>query len=203
MRSRQHPVDVARVGRAWDTSWPGCPPVARVLRRGFSGQSVRFYTLPGGKRYATSDSEHAEILRRHHVLLTAIFRGLGSGDGLLTAVTCSWSAASQPPPRDSAVASTTPDAVHWRSDDLSTGPRFPSWQHHYVSQLDQRDPALDQLLLCVADDMTDDVMLFGDTGTWAYHPYDGGAEVFAPDAGARDQLAAAHADWAVPTSPAT
>jgi hypothetical protein len=90
---------------------------------------------------------------------------------------------------------------HWRSHDLATEPGFHSWQHHYASPLGLRDPALDQLLLCVADDMTDGVILTNHTADWAFHPYDGGAEVFAPNAEAGDQLSATYADWAVPISP--
>jgi hypothetical protein len=202
MSGQHHLLDLAALGSAWNTSWPDCPPVAPLLRRRFPGRSVRFHTLPAAKRYATSATEHAEILRRHHVLLAEVFEAAnGAADGSLAVITCSWSATSQPTPRDAAVAAITPGAVYWRSHDLATEPGFHSWQHHYASPLGLRDPALDQLLLCVADDMTDGVILTNHTADWAFHPYDGGAEVFAPNAEAGDQLSATYADWAVPISP--
>jgi hypothetical protein len=177
--------------------------VAHLLGHRFPGRSVRFHTLPQAKRYATSEAEHAEILRRHHALLAALLADAEPGDGALITITCSWSATSRPTPRDVAVASSTPAAVHWRSDDLATEPGFPSWQHHHVSRSGLRDPLLDRLLLCVADDMTDGVMLTSDTCAWAFHPYDGGADVFAASVEARDRLSAAFADWLAPTSSGT
>lgn len=188
-------VDVAGLDAAWNGSWSDCPPAARVLRHRFAAQRVRFHTLPDAKRYATSDGEPVEILRRHHALLEALFSDTGSTTGSLVAITCSWSGTSSPTPRDQAVAATMPDAVHWRSDDLATEAGFHSWQHHYASRTDLADPALDQLLRCVANDMTDDVILTNTACAWVYHPYDGGAEVFAGSIQDRDRLSAAHADW--------
>jgi hypothetical protein len=179
---------------AWNTAWPGCPPVAGRMRDLRRERWVRFHTLPDAKRYATTPAEHAEILHRHHTLLTA----LAADAGTLTAITRSWSATSDPTPRHATVAATTPDATHWRSDDLAWEPGFSSWQHHYISPAALAGPALDELLLCVADDMTDGVILTDDTCAWAYHPYDGGADVFTTTTQARHELAAAHADWLAP-----
>ncbi|MFD7909025.1 hypothetical protein ACFV4G_43170 [Kitasatospora sp. NPDC059747] len=172
--------------------------MAHRLRRQFRERWVRFHALPEGKRYATSDAEHAEhaeILRRHHTLLQDLLGDVTVGGGGLVAITCSWSATGVPTPRDSAVAATTPGAAHWRSDDLATDPGFHSWQHHYVSAMDLHDPALDRLLLCVADDMTDGVILTGAGCAWAVHPYDGGVDVFAGSTEVRDRLAGTFAEW--------
>ncbi|MFB7620280.1 hypothetical protein [Kitasatospora sp. NPDC056181] len=187
---------IAELDGAWNRSWPECPPEARRLRHRFPEGWVRFHALPEGKRYATSDAEHAEILRRHHVLLEDLLGGVtvGGGGGLV-AITCSWSATSCPTSRDSAVAVTTPGAVHWRSDDLATEPGFQSWQHHYVSATDLHDPALDQLLLCAADDMTAGVILTEAACAWVVHPYDGGVDIFTESSKACDQLADRHAEW--------
>jgi hypothetical protein len=189
MSGTGHSIDVAAFGDAWDSAWPDCPPVAHRLRRQCPGRWARFHTLPHAKRYATTPAEEAEILRRHRALLTAL------GEGSLVAITCSWSATAQPTPRHTTVAATTPGAAYWRSDDLAYEPGFHSWQHHYISPTSLNDPALDRLLRCVADDMTDGVILTDDTGTWAAHPYDGGTDVFTATAEGRDQLAAAYPDW--------
>lgn len=193
---RGESIDVTKLDVAWNSSqWSGSPPAARLLGRRFAVQRVRFHTLPGAKRYATSDSERAEILRRHHALLGEFLGDARSDAGSLVAITCSWSSTSLPTPRDQAVAATTPDAVFWRSDDLATQPGFGSWQHHYASRIDMADPARDQLLLCVADDMTDAVILTNATCAWVLHPYDGGMVVFAGSTEDRDRLSATHADW--------
>ncbi|MFF4448774.1 hypothetical protein [Streptomyces sp. NPDC001502] len=96
---------------------------------------------------------------------------------------------------DTTVAATTPRAAHWRSDDLATEPGFHAWQHHFVSATDLRDPALDRLLLCVADDMTDSVILTEPACAWAVHPCDGGVDVFVGSVAVRDELASAYAPW--------
>ncbi|MFG2415001.1 DUF3885 domain-containing protein [Streptomyces goshikiensis] len=191
--------DIAVFEGAWDSSWPGCPPVANLVRRRYAERWVRFHSLPGAKRYATSPAEHAEILRRHRALLAALLDDRPAADRTLKAITCAWSATPSPTPRDTAVTAAVPEAVHWRSDDLATEPGFHSWQHHYVSRTHLDDPALDQLLLCVADDVTDGVILTDATCAWIFHPYDGGADVFAGSVEARDRLAAAYADWLPPT----
>ncbi|MFG2716060.1 hypothetical protein ACGFX2_36850 [Streptomyces goshikiensis] len=192
MRDGDQSMDLAGFAGAWNRSWTECPPEARPLRDRFPERWVRFHTLPEGKRYATSDAEHAEILRRHHTLLEHL---LADADGGLVAITCSWSATGSPTPRDSTVTATTPGAAHWRSDDLATERGFHSWWHFYASATDLRDPALDRLLLCVADDMTDGVILTEPACAWAVHPHDGGVDVFAESIEMRDELAAAHAAW--------
>lgn len=57
------------------------------------------------------------------------------------------------------------------------------------------DPVLDRLLLCVANDMTDGVILTDVTCAWVLHPYDGAAVIAAGSTEDRDRLSAAHADW--------
>lgn len=195
MRGRDQSVDIAGLDGAWNRSWPKCPPEARRLRHRFPERWVRFHALPEGKRYATSDAEHAEILRRHHALLEDLLGDVTVDGGGLVAITCSWSATGSPIPRDTAVAATTPGAAHWRSDDLAIEPGFHSWQHHYVSATDLYDPALDRLLLCVADDMTAGVILTEPVCAWVVHPYDGGVDLFAESTKVRDQLASRYAEW--------
>jgi hypothetical protein len=194
-RMRGEPIDVAELDAAWNGSWSGSPPVAVFLWRRFADQRVRFHTLPDAKRYATSDGERAEILRRDHVLLEALLGDTRSGAGSLVTITCSWSGTASPTPRDQAVAASTPDAVHWRSDNRATAPGFESWEHHYVSRTDMADPALDELLVCVANDMTDGVILTDAACTWVFHPYDGGAVVITSSTEERDRLATAYAGW--------
>lgn len=166
---------------------PGSPPIRRAVGpvpQPPGGQTLRHLT--GGTRGDPAPPPCA---------LAALLDDSPSADRTLKAITCAWSATPSPTPRDTAVTAAVPEAVHWRSDDLATDPGFHSWQHHYVSRTHLDDPALDQLLLCVADDMTDGVILTDATCAWIFHPYDGGADVFAGSVEARDRLAAAFADW--------
>jgi hypothetical protein len=186
---------MAAFSTAWDKFWSACPPVVPLLRHRFASRLVRFHTLPEGKRYPTSDAEHAEILHRHRTLLKTLMGDAAPGRAALIAITCSWSETSARTPRDHRVAVITPRARHWRSDDRATEPGFHSWQHHYASTSDLNDPALDQLLWLVATDWTDDVILIDAACTWAFHPYDGGADVFVIGRQEREHLADAYAAW--------
>ncbi|WP_199428897.1 DUF3885 domain-containing protein [Qaidamihabitans albus] len=189
-------VNISALGRAWSRLWGTCVPVAGRLHAQFRRQSVRFDSLPESKRYASTDTEHAEILRRHHVLLEALLDDTPlPGDDVLLAITCSWSATSEPTARDELVARVMPEAVHWRSDDLGIDPGYHAWQHHFVARTTVNDPALDQLLSLVANDGTDGVILTDRTLSWLYHPFDGGARVITSNTGARDSLAADHYTW--------
>ncbi|BEL05387.1 hypothetical protein Q0Z83_035780 [Actinoplanes sichuanensis] len=191
-------MDPTELDAAWRAAWSGCPPVAGRLRAWYPGLAVRFHTLPNAQRYATSASERAEILRRHHALLEMVFEDAEPvWDGLI-AVTCSWSDSPVPTPRDDAVASTTPDAAYWRSENLATDPDLDSWQHHHISRLPLLGTSLDRLLLCVADDLTDGVLLTSAACASVYHPYDGGMDVFVPTADARDRLTSTFAAWLPP-----
>ena len=59
----------------WDANWADADPDAVVW--GQRARHVRFHSLPGSKRYADTDAERAEILRRHLVVLSEL---LGSDD---------------------------------------------------------------------------------------------------------------------------
>lgn len=87
-------------------------------------------------------------------------------------------------------------ATHWRSeltDDSLPGEE--TWTHLFVQLFDSDDPRLDLLLRLVADWVTSGVILSEPAWSWIYHPYDGGADVFAADRAQRDLLAERHADW--------
>ncbi|MEV6525730.1 hypothetical protein AB0M43_27650 [Longispora sp. NPDC051575] len=187
-------MDIAGLDRAWGDLWQGSPPVARLLRGRFPERHVRFHTLPGGTRYASSPAEGAEILRRHHEILGELV-GPERSNERLVAVTCSWSATSEVTPRDIGVAAIMPEATHWRSDDRATEPGFHSWQHHFASEVRLGSPALDELLECVANDGTDEVTLTDSSCAWVYHPYDGGIDLFTRSTGVRDRLMIAYAEW--------
>lgn len=84
-------------------------PLGYELPGAYSDQWVRFHSLPESRRYADSDAEYAEILRRHRTVLREL---QGSAD-----LTDLWVI-----------------AVDWGSDDLAAGwskGRLPSawpWQ---------------------------------------------------------------------------
>lgn len=179
-------VGLVEFDRRWSERWAGLRPVGRELKSARPELRTPLHTLPGGRRYPADDRELAEILQRHHAILQML------AEGTLIAVTCSWSESSAPVPRHWALEQAAPRAIYWRSDDLATEPGFHSWQHTFISSAAGQD--LDALLTLVALDQTDDVILTDRTLTWLYHPYDGGADLIAPD-NLRTTIARTYPDW--------
>lgn len=171
----------------WDQTWRMASPLGYELRIAYSDQWVRFHSLPESKRYAESDAEYAEILRRHRTVLQELH---GSAD-----LTDLWVI-----------------AVDWGSDDLAAGwskGRLPSawpWQrrqaeddpdagfNYFWASSGLADASIDSLLLAIADDEGRLVIGAPDL-EWLYCPCDGGADVLLPTAVGRDALKERHADW--------
>jgi len=171
----------------WDQTWPMASPHGYELRIAYSDHWVRFHSLPESRRYADSDAEYAEILRRHRTVLQELH---GSAD-----LTDLWVI-----------------AVDWGSDDLAAGwskGRPPSawpWQrrqaeddpdagfNYFWAASGLADASIDSLLLPAADDEGRFVIGAPDL-EWLYCPYDGGADVLLPSAVERDALKERHADW--------
>ena len=84
-------ISLAALNARWQRRWPRCLPVGHELRCCARATWVRFHSLPGAKRYAEDDSEYAEILRRHHVLL-----GEMAGADEVLVVTIAWSGSRRP-----------------------------------------------------------------------------------------------------------
>ena len=89
-------------------------------------------------------------------------------------------------------------AAAWRAP--APGLRFgaglgrPYWQL-YASLEPNAPDRLDALLRAVADYELVNVILADRDLNWLYHPYDGGADVYARDAAQRDRLLGKHAEW--------
>lgn len=149
-------MNVAAFDAAWSARWPA-PDRRSMLAAGT--------WLAADLEYAVTPRQRAELLRRHRAALDAL-----SSSSHLIVATCSWSASAVPTPRDEAVAAVLPDAVHWHSADLALEPGFSSWEHRFVSRVSRTGPELDELLLLVADDLTDGVLVTAEVPEWVYLP---------------------------------
>jgi hypothetical protein len=69
------------------------------------------------------------------------------------------------------------------------------WWRLYVGEATLDSPALEALLLLVADDKATGVILTDDRVEWLYHPYDGGGDVIAPNRAVRDLLREKYSAW--------
>lgn len=191
--------DVAAFDAAWRSRWPMLAPIGHHLRYFGEYTWVRFHSLPGSKRYAADTdtyAEYDEIVRRHRTLMSELCALTATSTEELLVVTGSWSDTPQPVERDSVLVATVREAVYWKSVpyDLSI-PEEPVWLHLYLTPILLESNDLRKLVVCVADDRTGDVIICPPNAVWVYHPYDGGADVIAPDTATRDTLRAAHENW--------
>jgi hypothetical protein len=180
----------------WDAACGDCRPVSYELRGCLRDRWVRFHSLPGSKRYAEDEDEHAELMGRHLTVLTELLsHGSAGKAGELVILTASWSGTPAPAPREPELAAILP-ADYWTSkltDD--SDPAAPTWTHLWVSAARLPSHELAQLLDMTADYQTAGVIITTAAIDWLYAPYDGGADVIATTSGHRDQLRRAHQDW--------
>ena len=135
---------MARLPEPGDVAgWGPRPPLSYELRGRFPDRWVRFHSLPDTKRYAASEEEYDEILRRHMTTLSQL-TGHAShhGDSLL-AITASWSQTATAAGRTGQLCRTMPAAAYWTS--VLTDDSFRdelTWAHLWVSATSLSDPDL-------------------------------------------------------------
>ena len=168
------------------------PPVGHVLRSAISGRWLRVHSLPNSKRYAETDAEYDELLRRHTELALEI---LGSDDRAILFLH-GWGTAAD----FSAAFSGFGWAAHLELN--GTAPTV-------YPNPDAEDPNLvvagflirwslqawGSLLRDIADDRLPSVVLLNPASGEAYAPYDGGADLFVANSERVATLAARWASW--------
>ena len=173
---------------AWERDWPGIHPF-RDNREPWD-QWVRFHSLPGSKRYADTDAERSEIVRRHTTVLNELL-GHEETSGVIVfwAIVNGEASESQWPVL-------MPNARIWHESAL--------WEHDededvhatfYVDTSFRTAEELVPVLHAVANEELWDIVIAPPSLAWRYHPYDGGADIITPSAVAREQLASRHRDW--------
>lgn len=182
----------SRLSALWQERWPGCAPLPggswAPAGAQYGARWVRFHTLPESKRYADSEDESAEILRRHQVLLSDLIAMSGADELVVV-------------------------AVDWDGTDLAAGwtkrvlpGRWP-WMTWTSPDPDPRDQVL-SYFWAASSKLGDLSSLLGEVAesggrvwildaelSWAYLPYDGGADVYAPTATAATALRAQRSGW--------
>ncbi|MFI5732048.1 hypothetical protein ACIA49_18130 [Kribbella sp. NPDC051587] len=173
-----------RLTAAWENAWPGAAPDGYMSAE---DRWVRFHSLPESKRYADSEAEYGEILRRHYAVLDALSGGTAYEQLVVIGVDYG--------PNDLVTGWTRrylPGAWPWQcrldADDPDRGPSY-FWVKSEPSQ-----PELDTLLRAVADDYAQIIVIPTDA-SWVFKPYDGGADIYAADRIDRDALRDRFADW--------
>jgi hypothetical protein len=184
----RYPKDMMQtIDNAWRALTNDAPPIAHDLRNTCGPRWVRFHSLPESKRYADSEQEYCEILKRHDVIVSNF---AADGD-LLHLLTARYSATLSPERSYSELATLDPNAEHWRSVQIEE-----DWYFHvFRSAFEWRAGAAHPILRLVADDVVREVVFVAEDGRWAYHPYDGGGDLICPDVETRNNLAARYREW--------
>ena len=181
-------VELAELTALWERRCGGLLPLGRALGRG-DERWVRFHSLPGSKRYAQNEEEYGEILRRHFTVLGE----LGVSAPVWVATT-QWSVGPEPEADDAARLGVHPGSRYWRTV-REAGDPDAVWWHLYVSLEPAVPERIGGLLRAVADWEQVEVLIADRGLDWLYHPYDGGADIYARDGAERDELRAVHVDW--------
>lgn len=172
-----HPLD-----RAWDTLFPGWPPLGYVLRGAFPDLHVRIWSLPDGTRYPTTAEQSALLLARHGEVFAALFEPgaslwllwpdhRGPGEVGLHDPPEPFARAARlwrtfPPEETGLAGAVTIDAV------------LVEWQPRL----------LDPLILAVADERLSGCLVVDLAARAAVWLYDGGMDLFARDPSHADAL---------------
>jgi hypothetical protein len=173
---------------AWEREWPGIHPF--LDNREPWDRWVRFHSLAGSKRYADTEAERAEIVRRHTTVLNELL-----GDDAASGLVVYW-AITEGEASESRWPALMPHPRIWHESAL--------WEHdvdediHATFFVDTSRRTTEELvgvLQGVADDTLWSVVIAPPSLAWRYHPYDGGADIIMQSSVARDQLAARHHDW--------
>lgn len=176
--------------RYWEATYPRCPPVSHLLRQTFEQRWLRIHALPASKRYAESEEEYREILRRHNTVLTDT---LGDGQ-LFVLVSTGYSETPTPNAVRSEVARHDPKSRPFLSMSIEDGPTTMYWRF-FMDVLRWEPGMADSLLRQVADDVVRNVLFVTGEGRSVYAPYDGGADLILPSALDRDAMRLRYAGW--------
>jgi hypothetical protein len=158
---------------------------------------LRFHSLPASKRYADTDEERSLLLGRQKVLALEVL-----GDQPCWLVQAHWvlragerEVADPHDPFRATREWNLAFAFEILEDDGEEGR---PWRV-YAAEVRWAPGRFDELLLSIADEKAGPTLWMGADGA-IFAPYDGGVDLFLPDAGALQRLAAQHPDW-LPTHP--
>lgn len=177
--------------KSWERFFPNEPPVGFLLRKKHPGRWIRFHTLPDGKRTPESEPEVAEVLLRMGQLSGEVFDPQAQAALWMTAFDslhpplpevqgAGFEGLPHPPP---AWADALQD--HFDVQHMTFWVRTQEWNWEDAAPL-FREVALDRL---------DHVTAFSIHTGAAMCPYDGGIDLFLPDAQKRAALKKKFKSW--------
>jgi hypothetical protein len=177
----------------WRRTYGETPLVGHVLRDRFPRRWLRIHNLPDSKRYAETEDEHQEILRRQNTLLSDLI-----GDDRPFELVFGYYGGEDRVPEDVLAALRGLGPVFLamdpagEPDGASEGVAgFPLLK----AQLAWQPRALDVVLRAVADDVLATPLLVSVERCRIVAPYDGGVDVIVESEELRDQLEGRYRSW--------
>jgi hypothetical protein len=157
----------------WHSRFGSALPAGFHCRRVLADRWLRVHSLPGSKRYAETEAEHAELLRRQNTVATYT---LGEDAGCVIVVTrfgnvTQWQSSDEIP------LGGTPEHVLSAQED---GDEY----QFFALPVVWREGVFNELIVAVANDRTGPVLFANMQQGCIYAPYDGGADLFFPTAAA-------------------
>jgi len=186
-------MQIPELSDVWQRQFGDSEPVAHLLHDRFGDRWLRFHSLPESKRYPDTEQEMAMVLERHNRVISR----LAGEQPDVALLSTEYSKSASPKKSQLANTAACEGEVAWRSVSmhrLSEDWEEPTYWHVFSSAMQWRDGVLDSVLRLVADDKVANVLLLSRRG-WLYHPYDGGADVIAPNQDERRVLASEFSAW--------
>lgn len=171
-----HKTRACQLIKRWKSFYPQALPIGYFLREVYANRWLRIHSLPGSKRYAQSEQEYQEILKRYHSVLDDMFIEQARCFVILSKCNKSVQEATDVVLENFAFRS----AEEWASSQL---PHEFTAEHledmgFYFAELSWERGVLDGLFLAVADDRIDYIVIFDWLSGQVFSPYDGGADIF-------------------------
>ena len=173
----------------WRRSYGEAPLVGHALRACFPRRWLRIHNLPDSKRYAETEDERQEILRRQNRLLDELI-----GEGGPCELVFGYYGEEERLPEEVLVALRSLEPVVLATISLGEADlvrEFPLLKASFP----WRPKALDPILLAVADDVLETPLIVGPQRCCTLAPYDGGVDLIVESEELRDQLKLRYASW--------
>lgn len=177
----------------WKETYPNSPPVGYLLRETYPDIWFRIHSLPSSKRYAETENDYEEILKRHNLILSDL---LGKGSNYIL-ITTTYSSNKLPEHDQSQI-----DILAVNKQYLSSLAKHeleesdePYYWHFFMTEMNWEEKSIDNLLKLVADEELRDIQIVGVEQNCVYHPYDGGADIFMKDELKRNLVKSKYSSW--------
>ncbi len=155
----------------WRAAFGNSLPAGFLCRAEISERWLRIHSLPGAQRYAESDAECAELLRRQNL---AAMHVLGDGARCMLLITCFGDSVDWPAHFPVSLGGQVPEHVLSAEFD-GDGIQF------FALPVIWRINEFDDLILALADGKTGPVLIADVQRRRIYAPYEGGADLFFPN----------------------